>query len=1692
MDVDDGSDGVEQLKSRPYQAQLEEIAVRNNTIIYLPTGSGKTFIAICLIKRFREALQLPWGQGGKRTFFLVNNVPLVTQQKNVIEKLCAVSGVGAYSSENGVDYWDKAKWDAELEKNQVIVMTSQILNDMLTHQYIRIEDINLLIFDECHHAVEDHPMRVIMKHFEGCPKHSQPRVLGLTATLLNANVKSRKVEDTLHDLEITFHATIATVDELGKVLNYSTNPNEMVQFYRSSPPSAVTNEVIKLLSVRQELIASVKLPRSSTKQTITLKQHQEDISNNPKKIVKAVKNMISSMILFLNELGMYGGSLGILAYIILLERLRRRASSKEEDILYQNVITCCIDARARLLKAMSDVHGYERIIKYSSEKVLLTLNILKEYNPAYQDTPGVLLKVNRSRKPLSAIIFTKQRFTAKVLYNLLKDVRDSNPAEFDFLKHDFVVGFNVNPLKSTREEYYIKKTGQQALLKFGNNDLNCLISTSVIEEGIDIPQCLLVLRYDQPLEYRSYIQSKGRARSSESSYVILVNREDEKKFMTLYKEFQETEQLIQRILVGNTDDRDEPAQENIDKNLYQDEDVPPFISPYGGRLTATSAISLLNRYCSMLPHDHFTIITPMWIKETVTNKHGFDCNLVTIVLPIACPIKEEIKGMPMYNLKSAKRSAALNACVKLYEAGELDPLTMLPMRYTAVDFDDADVQSCFLNWRNDDMKRVDDPDYPAPGTKGRVRKHRIQFPAVLDSVPDESEYYLHIIKTTTAFAEPKDTREKALYDLLHRPEGFGFMTQKPLPAICDFPMFMTVGEVSTSLDVNYAVIKLDAKLLQLVKQFHFFIFEQVLAIAKKFIVFEGKVNCLYVVPVKEDNGYNIDWDVMATHDQIQPVTPPPYEDRINLKVTPENYKDCVVTPWYRVLPDRYIVSRVLEFMTPQSHFDSDSYVTFADYYADKYKLEIIGDKSQALLEVRNISSRMNCLLPRAATINSFTDKQKKLVSASQGDDKTNRGFAEVFVAEFCIKYDFPGVLWYKAIMLPSIVHRVFMLLVAHELLTEISESTKYGNPKRRKGEEWRPVSSNMQIATLSLLAQVEEPTPITSVDRINNPTDDENPRRPNIMSIKQSLYQLQQKKLSKDYPWDEKMEPIDIERNLSTVTVMDIECYDEFVSSPLVPIMSPTRVLSPPRVVVGSKISAAISAPPAKYNDKLNILKMTATGNGPELRDILTALTTIKSHDTFNLERVETLGDAFLKFAASLYLFHKFPKFNEGQLTNIKGRLISNRNLYYAGERFNLAGRMKVEQFSPRKDFMVPGYFAPPEVEKFIAEKKLRPTFLIGVYFPSSEAFDGNLSKESMAMVRDRFADCDGTAETEPECRVQNAMQLYIHSQAVADKSVADCVEALIGTYLLSGGVLGAIKVIEWMRIIPPQDNFATYLHTRVSTVLSEKRATESDINFLLSHCRPDVEKILNYKFKDPSHLLEALSHPSYIRNRLTRSYERYEFLGDAILDFLITSHVFENCGDLKPGEMTDLRSALVNNVTFASYVVKLGLHKFLCSELNPTLDKAVITFVDHQVQREHQIVEDVLYLIDEEECHIAEYVEVPKVLSDIFEALVGAIFLDSGGDLQTVWALVYRIMCKEIHAFSSRIPQQPVKVLYEKIHACPVFDKSVVIDPDIPKIKVGVTITKNDWQHTVYGVGKNKSQAKRAAAKMALKVLGI
>lgn len=78
---------------------------------------------------------------------------------------------------------------------------------------------------------------------------------------------------------------------------------------------------------------------------------------------------------------------------------------------------------------------------------------------------------------------------------------------------------------------------------------------------------------------------------------------------------------------------------------------------------------------------------------------------------------------------------------------------------------------------------------------------------------------------------------------------------------------------------------------------------------------------------------------------------------------------------------------------------------------------------------------------------------------------------------------------------------------------------------------------------------------------------------------------------------------------------------------------------------------------------------------------MLQALTAQTAADVLNFERLETLGDSFLKYAVSLALFLKFPDMTEGQLTLIKGKVVGNRNLYYCGEKINLGSCLKVKIF---------------------------------------------------------------------------------------------------------------------------------------------------------------------------------------------------------------------------------------------------------------------------------------------------------------------------------------------------------------------------------------------------------------------------
>jgi endoribonuclease Dicer len=120
--------------------KLVDKCKKKNLIVCLQTGTGKTYIAVMLIKELINSILVPFDQGGKRTIFLVNTVPLVLQQAEVIRRHTDLK-VGDYFGEKKInnriiDSSDKKMWENELNTKNVLVMSAQILVEMLSHNYI--------------------------------------------------------------------------------------------------------------------------------------------------------------------------------------------------------------------------------------------------------------------------------------------------------------------------------------------------------------------------------------------------------------------------------------------------------------------------------------------------------------------------------------------------------------------------------------------------------------------------------------------------------------------------------------------------------------------------------------------------------------------------------------------------------------------------------------------------------------------------------------------------------------------------------------------------------------------------------------------------------------------------------------------------------------------------------------------------------------------------------------------------------------------------------------------------------------------------------------------------------------------------------------------------------------------------------------------------------------------------------------------------------------------------------------------------------------------------------------------------------------------------------------------------------------------------------------------------------------------
>ena len=151
---------------------------------------------------------------------------------------------------------------------------------------------------------------------------------------------------------------------------------------------------------------------------------------------------------------------------------------------------------------------------------------------------------------------------------------------------------------------------EQTLKQFKTGRINCLVSTSVLEEGIDITQCNLVIRFHRIQEFRSYVQSKGRARAKPSEYVIMVDEDEKAKWQeesSSYKRIETSE------INAHHDDveEDETGKEDVEDPYFADPD-DELNSP---RITGLTAISILVQYVQSLPTDRFTKLAPYFEYE---------------------------------------------------------------------------------------------------------------------------------------------------------------------------------------------------------------------------------------------------------------------------------------------------------------------------------------------------------------------------------------------------------------------------------------------------------------------------------------------------------------------------------------------------------------------------------------------------------------------------------------------------------------------------------------------------------------------------------------------------------------------------------------------------------------------------------------------------------------------------------------------------------------------------------------------------------------------------------------------------------------------------------------------------------------------------------------------------------------------
>ncbi|RNF09096.1 putative ATP-dependent DEAD/H RNA helicase [Trypanosoma rangeli] len=508
-----------------YQKELCRMVISKDSIVFLPTGGGKTVIAGGVA--FAKINELPT----KKVVFVVHRVPLVKQQADALKRV-----MGEETEVETVSGPKKSvkSWEEFVRKpSQVLVIIDSIFYSWVFEcPRALAEQISLVIIDEVHNALGGFPRKLVeMIHkvrkcggvsgsHDGYADRPLPQILGLTASPVRSFTQHESLTELL---DITRCEIVSVSREVHDLRDKVPVPLTIALEYVLSPPEAAFE--LYLRSIVQEIHDDNKVTTHSL-----LKKLCACYVATPAYVNKCEQ---------LQNAALQGtkGRHELFAFTVakFLSHVSKALTALEEESLEQ----------AFNLVMHKNVFDYLRKDRDAAEfllpfleGIIVVMQHLKEYYMGHTMSRGAeeesqnpfrlsskisflmhLLRwfaesTTSAKVDVSGIIFCDTRAS---VYRIISEI-NKTPLK-DIYKPRAFVGMG-NTLLDDEDVHMTEALQRRVLEDFRGGVTKLLVATSVAEEGLDIALCNIVIRYDSCMTLRSFIQSRGRARSRNAVFFV--------------------------------------------------------------------------------------------------------------------------------------------------------------------------------------------------------------------------------------------------------------------------------------------------------------------------------------------------------------------------------------------------------------------------------------------------------------------------------------------------------------------------------------------------------------------------------------------------------------------------------------------------------------------------------------------------------------------------------------------------------------------------------------------------------------------------------------------------------------------------------------------------------------------------------------------------------------------------------------------------------------------------------------------------------------------------------------------------------------------------------------------------------------------------------------------------------------------